>query len=30
MSGTLNANGFYTNVTDAEFDAIVDYLSGLK
>ena len=30
MSGTLNANGFYTNVTDAEFEAIVTYLSGLK
>ena len=30
MSGTLNANGFYTNVTDAEYDAIVSYLAGLK
>jgi hypothetical protein len=30
MSGTLNANGFYTKVTDAEFEEIVTYLSGLK
>ena len=30
MSGTLNANGFYDNVSDEEFDELVSYLVGLK
>ena len=30
MSATLNANGFYDNVSDEEFDELVSYLVGLQ